>query len=118
MPRSLAALLFASCLSAPALAADPHAILDANRIASGGAAWAGKSTLELEYAYSGQGLTGTLSSLQDLVHGGFVDSYDFPPTAGANGYDGAHAWEKEPSGTIADQAGGDMVPLAITEFLF
>jgi hypothetical protein len=109
------ALVTSSLIALPAFAASPAEILDANKAAMGGDAWNGKATLKVDYAYSGQGLTGTSSSLEDLQRGAFVDSYDIPPNAGAAGYDGAKAWEKESSGTVTDQAGGDVVPLAITE---
>src|SRR5882724_2379504 len=113
MPRTLAALLLTSALVSPALAASPDAILAANKAATGN--WNGKATLKVEYAYSGQGLTGVTSSLEDLQRGAFVDTYDIPPASGASGFDGAKAWEKETSGTVTDQAGGDVVPLAISE---
>jgi hypothetical protein len=113
MSKTLASFLLASCIATPALAAGTDDILNANKAAMG--TWDGKVTLKVDYAYSGQGLTGTNSSLEDLQRGAFVDSYDIPPTAGASGYDGANAWEKDPSGTVTDQAGGDVVPLAITE---
>ena len=96
-----------------ALAASPADILAANKAAMGN--WNGKTTLKVEYAYSGQGLTGTTSSLEDLQLGAFVDTYDIGPASGASGFDGAKAWEKETSGTVTDQAGGDVVPLAISE---
>ncbi|HEY2032885.1 MAG TPA: aspartyl protease family protein [Rhizomicrobium sp.] len=115
MSKIPSALLLASCLTTPAFAADAGSILAANRAAAGGAAWDGKATLKVDYDYSGQGLTGKTSSLQDLKRGAFVDSYDIPPTTGANGFDGKKGWEKEASGTVTDQAGGDTVPLAITE---
>jgi hypothetical protein len=110
------ALLMSSVLMAPAFASPPPGdILAANRAATGGDAWNGKVTLTLEYSYSGQGLTGTNRSVEDLARGAFVDSYEIPPQKGATGYDGAKAWEMEPSGTVTDQAGGDVIPLAITE---
>ncbi|HVV63895.1 MAG TPA: aspartyl protease family protein [Rhizomicrobium sp.] len=114
MSRTLVSiLLFSTAIAAPAFAATPGDILDANRTAMGD--WSGKKTLKLEFAYSGQGLTGTTASIEDLATGAFVDSYDIPPTHGASGFDGTRAWEKEPSGTVTDQAGGDVVPLAISE---
>jgi hypothetical protein len=113
MHRTLAALLLTSAIVPPALGASPDAILAANRAAMGD--WSGKKTLKVEYAYSGQGLTGATSSLQDLEIGAFVDTYQIGPASGASGFDGAKAWEREPSGTITDQAGGDVVPLAISE---
>ena len=112
MTRTFAALLLTTALSTPALAA-PADILGANKAAMGH--WDGKVTLKLDYAYSGQGLTGTTSSLEDLARGAFVDSYDIAPASGANGYYGAKAWEKDTSGTVTDQAGGDVIPLAVTE---
>ena len=113
--KTLAALLLTTCIATPAFAASVDDILAANKTATGGAAWDNKITLKVEYAYSGQGLTGTSSSLEDLQRGAFVDSYDIPPQAGSTGWDGTKAWEKEPSGTVTDQAGGDVIPLAITE---
>ena len=95
--------------------ATPADILSTNRAAMGGDAWNGKATLTLNYSYSGQGLSGTTSSVEDLVRGAFVDSYDIPPQKNAAGYDGTKAWEKEPSGTVTEQSGGDVIPLAITE---
>ncbi|WP_266158093.1 aspartyl protease family protein [Dyella silvatica] len=101
---------------APSYAADDvNAVLSANRAAMGGDAWNGKMTLDSHYRYVGQGLTGSTASLVDLQRGAFVDSYRIGPTTGANGYDGLRAWEKESSGTVTDQAGGDTLQLAINE---
>jgi len=116
IPAGMPALLLVSAaiaLASAAFAATPDSILAANKAASGN--WSGKTTLKVNYAYSGQGLNGTSSSLEDLQRGAFVDAYDIPPQAGATGFDGTKAWEKEPSGTVTDQAGGDAIPLAITE---
>ncbi len=109
------ALLATAARAQPAGEAAASAILEANHQAMGGDGWNAKSTLRVEFAYSGQGLTGTTSSLEDLRRGRFVDAYAIGPTAGANGFDGAKAWEQEPSGTVTNQAGGDVIPLAISE---
>ena len=111
--KIFAALLLTTCIATPVFAAGTDGILAANKTAMGD--WEGKTTLKIEYAYSGQGLTGTSSSLEDLQRGAFVDAYDIPPQAGSTGWDGTKAWEKEPSGTVTDQAGGDVIPLAVTE---
>ncbi|HEY5337948.1 MAG TPA: aspartyl protease family protein, partial [Rhizomicrobium sp.] len=111
--KALTLLLLASCIATPAFASSPADILDANKAAMG--TWDGKSTLKVDYAYSGQGLTGTTASLEDLKRGAYVDSNDIPPGTGAAGYDGTKAWQKDTSGTVTDQAGGDVIPLAITE---
>ena len=113
MSKHFVAFLLSSTFATSALAASPVDILAANKAAMGN--WNGKATLKVEFAYSGQGLTGTSSSLEDLQNGRFVDAYDIPPQSGASGFDGTKAWEKEPSGTVTDQAGGDVIPLAITE---
>jgi hypothetical protein len=110
--KAAALLLFTTALSTPVLAA-PGDILDDNKAAMGN--WDGKATLKVEYAFSGQGMTGTNASLEDLQRGAFVDNYDIPPASGATGFDGTKAWEKDTSGTVTDQAGGDVIPLAITE---
>lgn len=116
MMKSAAVLLMFSCLVTPALAASgTDAVLAANKAATGGTAWDGMVTLKIAYTYSGQGLTGTQSTLEDLERGAFVDSYDIGPTSGATGFDGSKAWEKEPSGTVTNQAGGDVLPLAVNE---
>jgi hypothetical protein len=115
---TLAALGLLACWhAAPASAQGGiDQILAANKAASGGAAWDRKATLKLTYAYSGEDSPDSeISSLVDLRRGSFVDTYRFPPRAGANGYDGSRAWERDPSGTITDQAGGDIVPLAVSE---
>lgn len=97
-------------------AADTAAnIFSAHRMASGGDAWNDKATLQIDYAYAGQGLTGTASSTQDLRSGAFIDTYQTGPVDGASGYDGAQAWVREPSGTTAWQGGGDTLQLAINE---
>jgi Aspartyl protease/PDZ domain len=113
MSKTFIAFLLSSTFATSAFAASPAGILAANKAAMGD--WNGKATLKVEFAYSGQGLTGTSSSLEDLRRGAFVDTYDIPPQAGSTGWDGTKAWEKEPSGTATDQAGGDVIPLAITE---
>ena len=115
MTKALAAFLLATAVVSPALAAPPDTILAANKAAMGGEAWAGKETLKLDFRFSGQGMMGTTSTLEYLQRGAYVDTYDLPPMSGASGYDGAKAWERDPSGIITDQAGGDVIPLAITE---
>ena len=118
MPRLALALavLTAFAAQAPIQASDTAAdVLAAYRIASGGDAWNNKVTLQNDYAYVGQGLTGSASSLQDLRSGAYVDSYQTGPVSGASGYDGAQTWVREPSGTVAYQGGGDSLQLAVNE---
>lgn len=91
------------------------ALLAANRKAMGADAWSGKETLDSQFSYAGQGLTGTTSSVIDLRRCAFVDTYQIGPGGGATGFDGTKAWEKEPSGTATEEAGGDVRELAVNE---
>ncbi len=90
-------------------------VLDANRSAMGGGAWDDKATLKIEFAYAGQGMTGTTNSLDDLNNGYWVDSFAIGPMTGANGFDGVHTWAKDPSGTVTLQDGGEQLPLAVND---
>jgi hypothetical protein len=109
---SLACALFAA---APAFAATPGEILTANKAASGGTAWDSKLTLKTEYAYAGQGMTGWTRSTNDLKQGRWVDDYQIGPMSGGKGFDGTIAWERDPSGTITTQEGGEQRALAVNE---
>lgn len=109
------ALLFLAFMAVPASAASVDDVLAANRAAMGGDAWTGKAALKETFAYQGQGLTGVTTSTFDLADGRFVDTYKLGPIAGAQGFDGAHAWAKEPSGSVTAQDGGEMLPLAFNE---
>lgn len=112
MRKSSVILLIAFAMQA---CAAPAGTREAANTTAAGRTRDAKAVLRLEYAYSGQGLTGTTSSLEDLTRGAFVDSYDIGGQNGALGYDGVRAWEREPSGTVTPQAGGDVVRLAVTE---
>lgn len=98
----------------PAVAS--HAgILDAYEAASGGSAWDSKRTLREEFTTVAYGLHGKRICLEDLGNGRFVTDYTLGWTAGADGYDGAHAWDKNRSGSVTLQQGGDALPLAIDQ---
>jgi membrane-associated protease RseP (regulator of RpoE activity) len=112
--RKLASALMLSAFAAGTSAyAAPADILDANKAATGG--WDGKKTMTVEYAYSGQGMTGKVTSRDDLSNGYWVDTFAIGPATGANGFDGQHGWGKDPSGTITLQDGGDARQLAVNE---
>ncbi|HJU26278.1 MAG TPA: aspartyl protease family protein, partial [Rhodanobacteraceae bacterium] len=94
-------------------ASDPATVLRANRAAMGGNAWNGKAVLKTRVTLTGQGLTGTDSSIADLSDGRSVDHYTLGPASGAQGYDGKEAWQQDSSGTVNIESGGDALPLAI-----
>jgi len=87
-------------------------VLAANKAATGTAP---KPTLKIEYAYSGQGMTGKVSSLDDLNTGMWMDNAAIGPATQTQGYDGAHSWAKDPSGAVTQQDGGDQKALGTNE---
>jgi hypothetical protein len=119
MRRFLAAVFFAlaglaetnAALAAPSVAQ----ILDAYKTATGGTAWNGKAALETDYDIIGYGLTGTVHELIDLSDGRNIGTYTLGPTAGARGFDGVHPWQKDMSGAISLQQGGDAQEMAINQ---
>jgi len=97
-----------------AFAAPPaQEVLAANKAATGSVE--SKATLKVEYAYSGQGMTGKVASLDDLKSGSWVDTFAIGPATGANGFDGTHAWQKDQSGAVTLQDAADARKLAINE---
>jgi hypothetical protein len=102
-------------LLAGSVYAAPADILAANKAATGGSAWDGKQSALVHYAYSGQGLTGTVTSRNDLSFGYWADDAVLGPATQANGFDGDHAWAKDPSGTVTQQDGGEQRQLAVND---
>jgi hypothetical protein len=88
-------------------------ILDANAKATGDLA--GKAVLKTEYAYSGQGMTGTILSITDVRDGRYIDDGKIGPATETQGFDGKDMWTKDPSGSVTVQSGGDQRQLAVNE---
>jgi hypothetical protein len=110
--------LLCAAAIASAAAASPVSVaetLAAAYKATGGPAWDTRASLELNYDYSGQGLTGTVRSLDDLRGGAFIDRSSIGPVLTVSGFDGTRAWQQELSGTVTQEAGGDTLPLAVNE---
>ena len=68
--------------------------------------------LKAEYAYRGQGLTGTVSTTIDLQEGRYVEDTNAGPNKGTAGFDGQLAWMRDLSGFTSPQQGGDKPALA------
>ncbi len=110
---ALAAVVLALVCGVAHAAADPAAVLNAYRAASGGDAWNGKAVVKIESKLTGQGLTGTDTSMTDLRTGNSVERYTLGPASGAQGFDGSDAWEQGPNGEVNLQKGGDGLQLAL-----
>ncbi|MGN6517486.1 MAG: aspartyl protease family protein [Rhizomicrobium sp.] len=95
-----------------AFAASPAEILSANKAATG---TAGKATMRIDYAYSGQGMTGKVVSTDDLRTGSWTDDAAIGPATEAQGFDGTHAWARDPSGSVTLQDGGAMRQISVNE---
>ena len=104
-----------SVLGAAHAATDPATVLNAYRTASGGDAWNGKAVMKIESKLTGQGLTGTDTSITDLRTGNSVERYTLGPASGAEGFDGKDAWEQRPNGEVNLQKGGDALQLALNQ---
>ena len=87
-------------------------VLAANKAAIGTAP---KPTVKVEYAYSGQGMTGRVDSRWDLGTGMWVDDAVIGPATETQGFDGAHSWSKDASGAVTQQDGGDQKALGVNE---
>ncbi|MDE2182485.1 MAG: aspartyl protease family protein [Alphaproteobacteria bacterium] len=116
MRKTVYAAMLALCLWAPASAKPSFdEVLSANKAATGGSAWDGKITLSLDGDYSGQGLTGTVHTMTDLKDGRSANAFQVGPATGGNGFDGSKAWQKDTSGTVTLQEGGDAQVLAVNQ---
>jgi membrane-associated protease RseP (regulator of RpoE activity) len=109
---AVTALATASYSTLAFAAPSADAVLAANKAAMGTAP---EPTTKIEYAYSGQGMTGKITSLNDLKSGMWVDEAAIGPATETQGFDGAHAWGKDPSGAVTQQDGGDNRALAVNE---
>jgi hypothetical protein len=113
---AIAALVMASVAPPVALAQRATTVddvLSAHRRAVGDDGRPG--TLDLRYAYSGQGLTGTTRVVIDRATGAYVDRDEAGPSRSASGYDGRLAWMQDISGAYTPQDGGDRPARAISE---
>lgn len=105
-------------LSVSALRAEPQTpqdILARAKAASGGEAWDAVRIIHSKVSVETGGMTGTAESWEDVRAGRFVDSYQFGPVSGAEGYDGTKSWSLDGSGTVTLSDSGDDREGAVNE---
>lgn len=85
-------------MTSTGFAADPAAILESARLASGGDAWNAVRTLHIRAQLQAGGRTGSTDRWEDLVTGRYVKQYNLPPKRGAEGFDGLNVWTQPTSG--------------------
>lgn len=114
LPRAAAASL---ALAAAAVAADPTAVLQAARAATGGAAWDAVRALHVHAKLQSSDRTGVSDRWEDVRTGRFVREFSLPPKPGADGFDGQAVWTQPPSG-IAYLLGDDDARLGAVDDSF
>src|ERR1700744_6297 len=92
---------------------DVKAILEANHTAVGKVPTSGGA--DIDYNYSGDGLTGTRKDIVDLATGAYVEVEQADIVGEAAGFDGKTPWMRDTSGANTPQEGGDRIVLAVNE---
>jgi hypothetical protein len=113
-PASIFGLAMMSAGLAFAQSGEVDAVLRANQAATG-APPAHATTITITYAFTGMGLHGSYVSTDDLLDGRFVNTLAVGPISQIQGFDGDHAWLKDASGVVTQQAGGDQHQTAVSE---
>jgi hypothetical protein len=85
-------------LALPCLAADPAAVLQATRAATGGDAWNSLRTLHVRARLQANEQVGVSDRWEDVRTGRFVREFSLPRRTGADGYDGMSVWTQPPGG--------------------
>ena len=101
MMRAALALLFCFGVAAAAPAEDSASVLAMAKAASGGSRWDSARSWRGEGVLAAGGLSGQIRMTVDLVSGRSADNYTLGPVDGADGFDGTHAWERDPGGEVA-----------------
>ena len=94
-------LLLTLAVSAAAHADDVSGLLARSKQAAGGARWDAARSWHGDGTLSTGGLSGEFHATVDLRTGRSVDSYKLGSVEGADGFDGARAWERDPGGEVA-----------------
>jgi hypothetical protein len=112
--RLISCILLAFGLPVAAAAAGSRvaAILHGNHVALGQVPTAGVAVYH--YGYSGNGLTGEETWIEDLATGAYVESVDSGILHSADGFDRQTPWMRDASGANTPEEGGDRVRVAVS----
>jgi hypothetical protein len=102
MKRRLALLVLAAL--PPVVAASPMQgwqILRAAKLAAGGSAWDSVHSLELSGTLALGGMSGRLTSYQDLTNAKFRNDFALGPVTQSTGFDGRMGWTRDSNGDVA-----------------
>ena len=101
MLRGVLIFLMFWSFAAAAPAEDAGSVLARAKALSGGDLWDTARTWQGDGTLAAGGLNGEYHATVDLKTGRSADNYKLGPVDGADGYDGKHAWGKDPGGEVA-----------------
>lgn len=109
--------LFAALLAGPAFATppEPSTVLHALRGASGGDRWEKVHTLSAEGTLASEGLSGPLTTAEDLRNGHYRDMAHNPLFDTADGLDDQGRWHRDISGLIHEYNSAEAKTVLVTE---
>ncbi len=99
--RTLAISLLSLAIAATCHAGDAVGIFARAKAASGGAHWDGVRSWHSDGTVVTGGLNGSFDSIIDLRSGRSEGAFKLGPVEGADGFDGTHAWSRDPGGEVA-----------------
>ncbi len=99
--RAIAICLLSLAIAATCHAGDAVGIFARAKAASGGAHWDGVRSWHSDGTVVTGGLNGSFDSTIDLRTGRSAGAFKLGPVEGAEGYDGARAWSRDPGGEVA-----------------
>jgi predicted aspartyl protease len=105
--RLLFGVVVAVLFAMPATARDVRLVLQQTKEAAGGAAVDGLRAVRITYRLRQSGLEGTGTTLTDVVGGRVVTRFRLGPITGAEGFDGARAWQQDQAGIVTVPEGAD-----------
>src|ERR1041385_3232515 len=97
----LGLVLFLIGFASIAGAEDSAGVIARAKAISGGELWDAARSWRGEGTLAIGGLSGEFHVTVDLVRGRSADAYKLGSVAGADGYDGARGWERDPGGEVA-----------------
>lgn len=101
MLRPIAASLLSLAIATTCHAGDAVGLFARSKVASGGARWDTVQSWHADGAVTNGGLNGTVQAIFDLRTGRSADAYKLGSMEGADGYDGARSWQRDPGGEVA-----------------
>ncbi|MBS0456857.1 MAG: aspartyl protease family protein [Proteobacteria bacterium] len=101
MPRHPVLCVLCLLIAANVHAGDAHAVFARAKAASGGPNWDTVTSWRGDGSASTGSMNGSFQIVVDARAGRSADHYAIGSVQGADGFDGAHAWQRDPGGEVA-----------------